>query len=494
MKPNPTPSTSSPIVGNSYTALPNGFFETARPSPAPAAKVIILNHGLLSANGIDPHWFETSAARDMFSGNQVDAAHPPIAMAYSGHQFGGWSPLLGDGRAHMLGQVIGADGQVLDIQLKGSGPSRYSRGGDGKATLASVLREYLVSEAMAGLGIPSTRALSVIATGETVYRDRALPGAILVRTASSHIRVGSFQHAAANIGPEGVRALADHMLDHHFHALQNMPNPYVALFEAVVARQARLVAQWMAMGFIHGVMNTDNMSIIGETIDFGPCAFMDEFRADKVFSSIDQNGRYAWNRQPEMAQWNLTRLAETLLPLFADTEEAAVAVAQGVLDGFSAQFDAAFWTGFAAKIGHAADTPQGRVLIQKLFDLLGRNEVDFTLFFDALTDHVAGADEGGVTQLFVDQAEIAAWLAQWREGQGVDSDSMAVMRRANPVIIARNHSVERALADATDRADFALFFRLAAALANPFQLSADNEDLRTPPRADERVQATFCGT
>ncbi len=483
-----------PIVQNWYAQLPSAFFDVSMPSAAPAPRMIALNHGLIAQYGLDSAWFECGDALDLLSGRAIAAGNPPLALAYSGHQFGGWSPLLGDGRAHMLGQMQLAGGVAVDVQLKGSGVTRFSRGGDGKATLASVLREYLVSEAMAGLGIPATRALAVIATGETIYRDRALPGAILVRTAQSHIRVGSFQFAAANLGPEGLRALADHILEHHFAEPQNAALPYEAMLAEIVSRQASLIARWMGAGFIHGVMNTDNMSIVGETIDFGPCAFMDEFNPSKVFSSIDAHGRYAWNKQAAMALWNLTRLAETMLPLFAEDEAAAIASAERILGRFSGEFDAAYQSVLAAKLGYAKDALGINELAQPLFALLAEHQVDFTLFFDRLTGHAAGDADEGVAKLFDASADIAAWLGKWRAGFVRGDETLRSMRRANPAVIARNHIVERALADATDHGDFKLFNRLAIALTTPAEVAEADRDLMVAPTPEERVCETFCGT
>jgi serine/tyrosine/threonine adenylyltransferase len=483
-----------PITQNRYCQLPPDFFDAAMPDAAPAPRLIALNHGLITGYGLDAAWFETGDALEVFSGRATAANVPPIALAYSGHQFGGWSPLLGDGRAHMLGQMPLADGGMVDVQLKGSGSTRFSRGGDGKATLASVLREYLVSEAMAGLGIPATRALAVIATGETVYRNAALPGAILVRTAESHIRVGSFQFAAANLGPDGVRALADYMLDHHFAARKDTALPYEAMLEDIVARQAILIAKWMGVGFIHGVINTDNMSIVGETIDFGPCALMDEFRANKVFSSIDANGRYAWNKQAAMALWNLTRLAEAMLPLFGADETQSIAIAERILGAFSGLFDRAYQNVISAKLGLAQGSPGVTDLTQKLFALLGADQIDFTQFFDRLTAHAGGAEEVEVIELFGEPAGITSWLAEWRSAFVGGDEKLRLMRQANPAIIARNHMVERALADATERGDFVLFNRLSAALASPGEVTEANRDLTLPPAPEERVRETFCGT
>jgi uncharacterized protein YdiU (UPF0061 family) len=484
----------NPIADNRYSALPDGFLTLAAPSPPPAPTLAALNLSLLGQYGLMPDWFASDDGVAILSGQRANPDNPPIAMAYSGHQFGGWSPLLGDGRAHMLGQMRVGDGTLVDVQLKGSGRTAYSRSGDGKATLSSALREYLVSEAMAGLGIPATRALAVIATGETIRRDRPEPGGILVRTATSHIRVGSFQHAAANIDEDAVRALADFMLAYHFPHAAQAPEPYRALFDEVVARQAQLIAQWMLVGFIHGVMNTDNMSIIGETIDFGPCAFIDEFKPDKVFSSIDAGGRYAWNRQPAMAHWNLTRLAEAMLPLFSADEAQSLDIANQSLGRFADLFDQAFWPGFAAKMGVKGTLEEVRPLADDLMRLMTQDGTDFTVTFDGLTRYAQDATDISFAGLFADADGIAAWLHRWQAMRALGKIDDQVMRRANPVLIARNHQVERALTAATHDGDFSLFHRLATALANPWSVAPDNADLLVPPLPEQRVCATFCGT
>jgi uncharacterized protein YdiU (UPF0061 family) len=484
----------NPISENSYRALPSEIWQEAAPDAAPAPEMVILNRPLLAEWGISAGWFDSDEALAILSGRRTNVANSSIAMAYSGHQFGGWSPVLGDGRAHMLGQMRDGEGRLVDVQLKGSGRTRFSRGGDGKATLASALREYLVSEAMAGLGIPATRSLAVIATGEEVRRDMPMLGGLLVRVARSHIRVGSFQFAAAHLGEDAVRALADHMITHHYPEAALAQSPAAALLRMVIDRQAALVAKWMQVGFIHGVMNTDNMSIVGETIDFGPCAFIDEFRPNKVFSSIDTQGRYAWNQQPNMAQWNLVKFAETLLPLFSANQDEAVALAQAEVDRFPDVFNALFWSGFATKLGLGESEVEQQELIQTLFKLMTAAEADFTLFFDRLTRHAAGEPEAPLLAMFKEADGFADWLSQWRALRAASALSIADMRAANPVLIARNHQVERALSEASDRNDFTRFHRLATALRTPFDVHPDLSDLLDAPMPDERVTATFCGT
>jgi len=394
----------------------------------------------------------------------------------------------------MLGQMHTAHGNV-DVQLKGSGPTAFSRGGDGRATLASVLREYIVSEAMAGLGIPTTRSLAVIHTGEAVYREQPESGGILVRTAASHIRVGSFQHAA-NLGDEAVRALADYMLEHHFPRITVDEHRYANLLASVVDLQATLIAQWMGVGFIHGVMNTDNMSIVGETIDYGPCAFMDEFNADKVFSSIDRRGRYAWANKPGIGLWNLTRFAETLLPLL--NSDTAIRTAETELAKFMPAFQAAFYSGLREKLGLTNQPEVADDFADATLALLGEHAIDMTLFFDTLTRVAGDEPDAALFELFSDTAVaqqwLTPWLTQWQGLRADGADTAQRMRRVNPVVIARNHRVEAALQAATARNDLKPFLRLTEALQNPFHSAPEHADLRTPPLPEERVTATFCGT
>lgn len=485
----------NPIRYQHYRDLPAGFFEASTPAAAPAPTLIELNRSLLEAEGLPSLWFESEAGLAMLSGNG-DYAAEPIAMAYAGHQFGHWVPLLGDGRAHMLGQMHNASGESIDVQLKGSGRTRFSRGGDGRATLGSVLREYIISEAMQGLGIPTTRSLAVIATGETIMRETALPGAILARTARSHIRVGSFQYAAASLGEEGVKGLADFMIVRHFADLAEAEDRYAALLHRVIERQAALIAQWMLVGFIHGVMNTDNMSIVGESIDFGPCAFMDEFHPKKVFSSIDQFGRYAWDQQPNITLWNLVQFASSLLPLLHSDASEAETVARTQLDGFAPAFRAAFNAGMSRKLGLADTLDEAAVgdFAESTLGALAENGIDFTVFFDQLTEVAAGASTASLTAQFEDAGKADVWLAQWSALRSGHPQAQSLMRAANPVVIARNHRVEEAIEAATSRNDFSLFRRLCRALANPWQVADGDEDLRLPPTRQERVTQTFCGT
>jgi len=483
----------NPISLNSYRALPEQMFSQDIPVATRNPQLLMLNNELLGEYEVADTWFRSTEGLSILSGNAVNNDNSPIAMAYVGHQFGHRTPMLGDGRAHMLGQMLTAHGNV-DIQLKGSGPTAFSRGGDGRATLASVLREYIVSEAMAGLGIPTTRSLAVIGTGDTVYRERPEPGGILARTARSHIRVGSFQYAADQPGNDAVRALADYMIEQHFPQVATAENRYASLLLAIGQLQAKLIAQWMLVGFIHGVMNTDNMSIVGETIDFGPCAFMDEFNADKVFSSIDQHGRYAWARQPGIGLWNLTRLAETLLPLLDLDSDTAVKMAESQLTQFMPAFQMAFYDGLRTKLAIKDQSPVANEFADKTLALLGEHAIDMTVFFDTLTKVASGEAEQTVLELFSDQTNAREWLAQWQTMRADDAHSVQAMRLANPAVIARNHRVEEALLAATARNDLQPFLRLTEALKKPFSCPPENADLQTPPLPAERVTATFCGT
>ncbi len=501
-------STADFLRDTSYRALPAEFFAAAPVSPAPSPQWVVFNDALAAQLGL-PQGAATPELLEWLSGGAPPAGRENIALAYSGHQFGGWNPQLGDGRAAMLGEIVAPDGSTYDVHLKGSGPTKFARRGDGRATLSAMLREYIVSEAMAGLKIPTTRALAVVATGAPVYRETTHPGAVLTRIARSHVRVGTFQYAAnedarRDDGPMLTRALADHCIARHFPELAGQKDAYLAFYGAVVARQARLIARWMLVGFIHGVMNTDNMSIAGETIDFGPCAFMDGFNRRQVFSSIDAAGRYAFNRQAPIASWNLARLAETLLPLFDPDDAVALRKAQETLEGFQPAYVAALAHGLERKLGLKPGDSANEPLIARMWRLLETGKADFTLFFRRLTQVAAGADETAFLDLFAEtdaaaREEAANFLAEWRAvTAGEDFPSrLALMRASNPVVIARNHRVEQALA-AANEGDLAPFWRLCAALKDPFQDPAPPErpedDLEAPPRPEERVHETFCGT
>ncbi len=488
-----------------YRGLPAEFYAAAEVFPAPAPRWIVFNHALAADLGLPPD-ADTPELLNLLAGGEPPEGRQNLALAYAGHQFGQWNPRMGDGRAVLIGEIQAPDGTLYDVHLKGSGPTVFARRGDGRATLPAMLREYIVSEAMAGLKIPTTRSLAVVATGAPVFRDIAQHGAVLTRIARSHVRVGTFQYAAQSdgrqdLGPVLTRALADHCIARDYPELSVEPELYPGFFAAVVARQAKLIAQWMLAGFIHGVMNTDNMAISGETIDFGPCAFMDSFNSRQVFSSIDAAGRYAYSRQPSIAMWNLARLAEALLPLFGADEAGALRVAQDTLDGFRPVYSAALAAGMERKLGLTPGDARNAEFIDKLWPMLDRGRPDYTLFFRRLTQIAAGADEAGFFALFADSEPgaregAAAFLADWRAltHDGDPARRLAAMQASNPVVIARNHRVEQALAKAAE-GDLGLFDRLCAALKNPFADPAPGpEDFEAPPRPEERVTETFCGT
>jgi uncharacterized protein YdiU (UPF0061 family) len=486
-----------PFRESFYFALPDDFYKAAAPSPAPKPQWAAYNEGLARQLGLPAH-ADTPELLDLLSGGAPAKGRGNIALAYSGHQFGQWNPLMGDGRAVIVGEVEAPDGLVYDIHLKGSGPTPFARRGDGRATLSAMLREYVISEAMAGLNIPTTRALAVALTGAQVFRDGARPGAVLTRVARSHIRVGTFQYASGRDaaeagGPIRVKALADAAIRRHHPELARAEAPYLAFYRAVVARQAHLIAQWMLVGFIHGVMNSDNMAVSGETIDFGPCAFMDAFNPRQVYSSIDASGRYAYNRQPSIAQWNLARLAESLLPLFDGEDATALRLAQDALETFQPLYAQALAAGLERKLGLPAGAPGNADIIAALWKGLSESRADFTNFFLGLSEIAAGAPDAALEG--AGSAETDAFLALWRAGLAKNDRDAALcaMRAANPKIIPRNHRVEQALA-AADDGDMAPFNRLCAALRRPFDLAPADSDLQAPPQPEEVVHETFCGT
>ncbi|KQP27463.1 protein adenylyltransferase SelO [Methylobacterium sp. Leaf100] len=484
---------------NSYVRLPDRFFARRAPTPVAAPRLIHLNRALAANLGIDPDWLAGPDGVAMLAGNSVPEGAAPIATAYAGHQFGNFVPQLGDGRAVLLGEVVDRDGRRRDIQLKGAGPTPFSRRGDGRAALGPVLREYLVSEAMAALGIPTTRALAAVATGERVVRETRLPGAVLARVAASHIRVGTFQYFAARGDTEAVRALADHALARHYPEASSAGHPYRALLDGVVARQADLVAAWLLVGFVHGVMNTDNMSVAGETIDYGPCAFLDAYDPRTRFSSIDAHGRYAYGQQPGIALWNLTRLAETLLPLLADDEAAAVEAAEAALGGFGPRFEAAYHGGLARKLGLSGDRDGDTALTDDLLERMAANRADFTLTFRRLCDAAERPEaDAGVRDLFVDPTAYDAWAVRWRgrlaaEGRTPAATATA-MRAVNPAFIPRNHNVEAMVAAAVEHDDFGPFEELSAVLARPYDDQPAHARYADAPEGGGADYLTFCGT
>ena len=485
---------------NSYVRLPPGFYARLDPTPVRAPTLVRINHDLARHLGIDPDRLDPSGWAAILAGNTVPMGAEPLAMAYAGHQFGNFVPQLGDGRAILLGEVIDRGGVRRDIQLKGAGRTPFSRGGDGRAALGPVLREYILSESMAALGVPTTRTLAAVMTGEQILREGAKPGAVLTRVAGSHVRIGTFEFFACRRDKEALRELADYVVARHYPEAAQKPKPYRALFDAVVARTAALVARWMAIGFIHGVMNTDNMSIAGETIDYGPCAFMDWYDPTTVYSSIDTHGRYAYGNQPTIAHWNLSRLAGALLPLMADDEDVGLAEAQAGLDAYPARFEVAYRAGFGAKLGLVEMLEDDALLVQELLARMADNHADFTLTFRRLSE-VAGAGpeaDGPVCALFADPGSFDAWAVKWRARLAVegvpDPVRQAAMRSVNPAFIPRNHNVEAVIRAAEDRSDFAPLDELLKVLSKPYDDQPEFERYATPPRPEEVVHQTFCGT
>src|SRR5437879_57816 len=482
---------------NTYSALPANFFARVAPTPVTSPRLIKLNRQLALQLGLDPDLLESPEGAEILAGKRLPDGADPIAMVYAGHQFGQFVPQLGDGRAILLGEVIDRDGVRRGIQLKGSGPTPFSRRGDGRAALGPVLREYIVSEAMFALGIPTTRSLAAVTSGENVMRETMLPGAVLTRVAASHVRVGTFQFFAARGDTDGVRQLANHVIARHYPDVAKVERPYHALLEGVVARQADLVARWLLVGFIHGVMNTDNTSISGETIDYGPCAFMDEYNPAQVFSSIDELGRYAYANQPRIALWNLTRLAECLLPLFSDDQDKAIEQAQFILGDFAEKFTAAYQEGLRKKIGLFTARDGDEALVQDLLDAMAKNQADFTLTFRRLSDAAGDADNDSVRAQFTDPTAFDEWAARWRQRLAEEPQSaaerQAAMRAVNPAFIPRNHRVEAVIAAAVNN-DYAPFEELLTVLSKPYDHQPAFTAYADPPEPHQRVLQTFCGT
>jgi serine/tyrosine/threonine adenylyltransferase len=483
---------------NTYSELPSRFYARVAPAPVKDPQLVVFNSRLAQELGFDPAVLELEGAR-WFSGNQTPDDADPIALAYAGHQFGGFAPQLGDGRAILLGERVGRDGVRRDIQLKGSGRTPYSRNGDGRAALGPMLREYLISEAMHALGVPTTRSLAVVTTGEQVAREDLLPGAVLTRVAASHIRVGTFEYFAARNDRDAVNQLLGYVITRHYSQAQEAELPALAVLEAVAQRQAALIADWMSVGFIHGVMNTDNVAISGETIDYGPCAFMDHYAANTAFSSIDHAGRYAYGNQPAIAQWNLARFAETLLPLIDPETGKAVEIATEVVKGFMPEFNARFLARMRRKIGLASEKESDVELISALFATMQSAGADFTLTFRRLARCVdEPADDVSLLELFEPSSGIADWLRRWRERLASDpqdaSERAASMRGVNPAFIPRNHRVEAALEAASTSGDFAPFHQLLKILERPYDDQPGCAEFEQPPQPAERVHRTFCGT
>jgi len=489
-----------PNFDNSYAQLSGQFYTRLLPVPVSVAGPIRVNQPLARLLGFDPDWLASEKGVAFTVGNYVPEDADPIATVYAGHQFGGWNPQLGDGRAILLGEVIAKDAVRYDIQLKGSGRTPYSRGGDGRAPLGPVLREYIVSEAMAVLGVPTTRALSAATTGEWVYRDGRLPGAVLARVAQSHIRIGTVQYFASRQDTESLKVLIDHVIKRHYPEAFQAANPVREMLDGVIARQASLIAQWQSLGFIHGVMNTDNMLLSGETIDYGPCAFMDEFESGMVYSSIDHGGRYAYNNQPHIAHWNLSVLTQALLPFLDKDPDKALASGQAAIDAFPRLYHTAFQQRMSEKLGIMKHEPDDVNLIQDLLDLMQAEHSDFTLTFRRLSDlvHPPSASTGGVGSLIELPDSFKPWLERWQQrlaGESVKpTRRQAGMYAVNPVYIPRNHLVEEAIVAAEEHRDFEPFNLLVDLLASPFEFDMANGRYATPPRPEQVVRQTFCGT
>ncbi|MGH1538497.1 MAG: protein adenylyltransferase SelO [Gammaproteobacteria bacterium] len=482
---------------NTYAEELQDFYTPCNSTIAPSPVLIKFNHELATQLGINLNELSETELAAIFSGNHsLDGAFP-IAQVYAGHQFGGFSQQLGDGRALLLGEVKDTEGQRFDIQLKGSGRTPYSRGGDGKSALGPVLREYIMSEAMHALGIPTTRALAAVTTGEQVMRTEPLPGGVFTRVASSHIRIGTFQYFAARQETEQVQKLADYTIARHYPHLKDSENPYLAMFAAICDAQASLVAKWMLVGFIHGVMNTDNMTISGETIDYGPCAFMDYYDPATVFSSIDRHGRYAYQNQPSIAQWNLARLAEAILPLFGKDIEKAVAQATEILENFPEQYTQYWLTGMRKKLGLQTEKEEDLSLVNDLLASMDKQKVDYTQLFRHLSKAL-NEDEQLVYDLFTDASDFKQWVVRWKErlsheSQGI-SECIQSMNQVNPLYIPRNHKVEEALEAAVNNSNYSKFEILIATLNKPFEQQVNREDYTFPAADEFNPYKTFCGT
>jgi len=481
-----TPNSSGWNLDHSYARLPKMLHEHLEPTPVREPRMVVFNHVLAESLGLNAAALADRAA--IFAGNELPDGASPLAQAYAGHQYGHFTG-LGDGRAILLGEQITPTGERYDVQLKGSGPTPFSRRGDGRAALGPMLREYIISEAMHALGIPTTRSLAVVTTGERVFRQESLPGAVLTRIAASHIRVGTFEWAAAHGDQEALRALADYTLQRHYPELVGAEAPYLVLLGGVMERQARLIARWQCVGFIHGVMNTDNVALSGETIDYGPCAFMDAFDPATVFSSIDRQGRYAYANQPQIAQWNLARLAEALLPLLHADEKQAVEIANAAIEGFKTMFEGHWLAGMRAKLGLFTEEAGDRALIESLLVWMRENKADFTNTFRALNPAETVPQEDAV---------FAEWHSQWQARLKLQPQSAEEvkerMRAHNPAVIPRNHKVEEALAAAVETGDLNVMKRLLEVLAKPYEDSEGQAEYRMPSGLAPGAYQTFCGT
>ena len=484
---------------NSFVKLGEKFFAKLNPTPVEHPKIVKLNDELSNNLGIDLEMLELEDWASIFSGNQILPGSEPLAMVYAGHQFGHLVPQLGDGRAILLGEVIDNSSIRNDIQLKGSGITPFSRQGDGRAALGPVLREYIVSEAMHALGIPTTRSLCAVTSGEPVYRETVLPGAVLTRVASGHVRTGTFQYFAMRGDEKAITKLADYVIDRNYPEVKEKQNKYLKLLEKVMDRHAQLVTKWLNVGFIHGVMNTDNMALSGETIDYGPCAFMDSFNKTQVFSSIDHAGRYSYGNQPQIVQWNLARLAETLLPLIDKKEDSAVEMAKDIIESYSGRFKEFWLAGMRQKLGLFNSEPEDENLIESLLNIMHENEADFTLTFRRLCHAALGKKmDRNLRNLFKDEEAFNKWSNSWRSRLSRESASpeerVNLMRNVNPAVIPRNHRVEHALNAAVENSDYGPFEKLVDVLSSPYEEIKENDEFMLPPKPGEHVLQTFCGT
>jgi len=503
----------TPHFDNSYARLPEGFFRKLSPIAVKEPKLIRGNSRVADLLGLDKSFLDTAEALEILSGNQVPQGAEPLAMVYAGHQFGGFAPQLGDGRALLLGEIIGNDGNRYDLQLKGSGRTPYSRGGDGRAWIGPILREYIVSEAMHALGVPTTFALAAVATGEPVLREGFMPGALLVRVARSHVRVGTFEFFASRQDTDSLKTLTDYAINRLYPDAAEASNPAQAFLDAVIDKTAKLVAHWQGVGFIHGVMNTDNTNISGETIDYGPCAFLDTYSAGKVFSSIDHMGRYAFANQPGIAQWNLAMLAQCLMPLMESDGDKALEMAQASIDAYSARFSQYYLGTMRKKLGLQTEVAEDGDLIKELLSTMENGKADFTTTFRALasvadsttTDSFDALQASAAATNFMQefseseavQKQVTTWLQSWYNRSKLEkTDATArnhLMMQSNPAVIPRNHRIEEAIRAATD-GDFSLFEKLVTVLEKPFDETAENSQYRIPPKPVETVTQTFCGT
>ena len=485
---------------NTYASLPKHFYVYKEPTPVAKPRLVCINEPLSRELGIDPNYLKSQEGIKILSGNNLAKGSQPISMVYAGHQFGHWVPQLGDGRAVLLGEVIDLNNKRYDIQLKGSGPTPFSREGDGRAWIGPVLREYIISEYMHAVGVPTTRALGAVLTGEDVIREKSFPGAVLTRVAESHVRVGTFQYFASKNDFEAIKVLADYIINRNFNYFLTDNNPYVSLLECLVKKQADLIAKWMSLGFIHGVMNTDNMSVVGDTIDYGPCAFMDSYREDMVFSSIDQLGRYSYKNQPYIANWNLMCFANTILPLIDSDETNALKIAQEKIDSFKDKFEQSWCNEFRGKIGLKKTKANDAILIRELLNLMEDSKSDFTKTFRSLSSLKLEIGNSFLNEFyshFINRNVVESWLEKWKirifSESGDIKTAQALMKKNNPVYIPRNHIIEKVIFNSLHN-DFKPFFRLMDVIMNPYKEKINKDYYSSSPRPEEVVRETYCGT